>query len=117
MEGQTYSTELETLEKETDIEFFHSSGPGGQNVNKRETGVRIRHIPSGIIIESQTERMQGGNRRVAFERLQKRLIELNRPIKPRVPTKVSRSEKEKRLSEKHQRSEAKQLRQPPNTAD
>lgn len=111
--NKKYSIDFETLEKETEIEFFRASGPGGQYRDKRETAVRLRHIPSGIVIESQEERTQGNNRRLAFKRLQEKLIKLNKPKKKRIQTKVSRREKERRLSEKHRRGERKQLRKPP----
>jgi len=57
------------------IEFFRSSGPGGQNVNKRETAVRIIHIPTGVVVASQTERSQLDNRENALTILAARLIE------------------------------------------
>lgn len=105
-----YATDLETLENESQLEFFRSSGPGGQNVNKRETGVRLHHLLSGITIEVEEERSQWQNRKIAFERLQTRLAELNRPVKKRMPTKIPRAEKRKRLEEKRRRSDLKELR-------
>lgn len=108
-----YDTERETLEKECELEFFRSSGPGGQNVNRRETAVRLRHIPSGIVIEVQEERSQWQNREIAFARLRERLEKLNEPEKKRIPTKVPKGEKKRRLQEKRQRSEVKELRKNP----
>ena len=57
------------------IDIFRSSGPGGQNVNKRETAIRITHIPSGIVVASQTQRNQLQNKENAMAILEARLLE------------------------------------------
>ena len=57
------------------IEFFRSSGPGGQNVNKRETAVRIIHLPTGAVVTAQTERGQESNKQFALSILRSKILE------------------------------------------
>ena len=68
--------EVEIRPEDIDIDFFRSSGPGGQNVNKRETAVRITHKPTGFQVAVQTERSQDQNRQRALELLRSRLYQL-----------------------------------------
>lgn len=63
--------ETEDVNREQEVRFerFHSSGKGGQNVNKVETGVRLIHIPTGITVTSTVERSQYANKRNAMRKL------------------------------------------------
>jgi peptide chain release factor len=98
--------------KETDlkIEFYRGSGPGGQHRNVTDSAVRIRHLPTGIVAQASESRSQTRNREMAMKRLEEALARRERRIKKRVPTKVPSGEKNKRLTEKKQRSRTKQLR-------
>jgi protein subunit release factor B len=110
---QHFDTDLEALKKRVIIETYRSSGPGGQRKNKVETAVRLRHLPSGIMVVATEHRSQADNRKLAFERLRDRLVKLNRPRKRRIPTSVSLKTIEKRIEEKKIRSKKKRLRQKP----
>lgn len=65
---------IEIPESELEVSFARSGGPGGQNVNKRETAVRMTHIPTGLSVHVATERSQEQNRERALELLKGKLF-------------------------------------------
>ncbi len=67
--------EIKINPQDLKIDFYRASGPGGQYVNKRETAVRITHLPSGIVVTSQTERNQLQNKENAMAILEAKILE------------------------------------------
>lgn len=66
--------QLDIPETDYEVSFAKSSGPGGQNVNKRETAVRVVHIPTGIAVHVEGERSQNANREKAIALIEAKLV-------------------------------------------
>lgn len=113
---QIPSTNDELL-NECEVETYRSSGPGGQNVNRRETAVRLRHRPSGIVVTCQKERTQLRNKTIALEQLRSKLRNLMHKRRPRIETKMPTGARENILETKKRNSLKKRLRCKPAIDD
>ncbi|MEC9010187.1 MAG: alternative ribosome rescue aminoacyl-tRNA hydrolase ArfB [Planctomycetota bacterium] len=127
---------------EFEFEYMRSSGPGGQNVNKTSTKVRLRwnvaaspSIDSGLsqrirdayrtritgdgefLVTSQRTRDQDSNRTDCLEKLAEMIRQVATPPRKRRPTRPTRGSKERRLKSKKQRSRRKEMRRKPGDGD
>lgn len=108
-----YATDLESLEKLCIVEFVRGTGPGGQHKNKRYTGIRLIHPPSGVTVMATERRSQARNRELAFERIIERLTAMNHRPRQRKKTRTPRSVVRRRLEGKKRRGTTKSLRRKP----
>ncbi len=112
-ERPAYALSDAELLAQCDVQTFRSGGPGGQHQNMTDSGVRLRHRPSGISVTCRRDRSQYVNKQECMGRLRRRLEELDRPVTPRVPTRVSAAARERRLAEKARRAAQKRDRAAP----
>ncbi len=102
--------EEQKLLDECEVQTYKSSGKGGQHVQKTDSAVRLIHLPTGIRVTCQQERSQLLNKKICLEKLRKKLENLAKKKKMRIPTKKPKGAKERVLTEKKKRSEKKQFR-------
>jgi ribosome-associated protein len=102
------------LLRECLMDTFRSSGPGGQHVNKTESAVRLKHLPTGLVVTSRAERSQHQNKAHCLRKLREKVEKLNHRPAKRVPTRVPASAKNRTLEEKTRRSNIKRLRSKPS---
>jgi len=107
----------EDLLRECEVETFRSSGPGGQHVNKTESAIRLKHVPSGLVVTCRESRSQHQNKATCLRKLRERVERLNRRPAKRIPTRVPRAAKARTLEAKARRSRVKRLRSKPSADD
>ena len=98
------------MQEDVEITYSTSSKPGGQRRDRKKTAVILRHLASGIVVRVDDQRLQSQNKKIAFQILVKKLRKLRQRKKKRIPTRMPRWAKEKRLQKKKQRSFKKQFR-------
>ena len=72
------SQQIKISPSEIKMDFFKASGPGGQYVNKRQTAVRITHLPTGLVVSSQSQRNLEANKKAALSILEAKLFEIEK---------------------------------------
>lgn len=104
---RSLSLPQEALAKECEESFFIASGPGGQHRNKTESGVRLVHLPTGLVVTATERRSQLQNRGEALERLREALAKLSYVPTARRATKPTRGSQRRRIEAKKQNSQKK----------
>ena len=102
---------------ECDVTYFMASGPGGQHRNRNRTAVRLRHLPTGVVVIGRRERAQRRNLEAALQRLRERVEDLMYEAPLRRPSRPTSASRERRLQEKRHRATRKRDRRPPRPED
>lgn len=95
---------------ECEVQTYRSSGPGGQHVNKTESAVRLRHEPTGIVVQCQEERSQHLNKIKALAKLREKVAALNHRDPLRIPTKPTGGSRRRGRIAKRRQSQRKRDR-------
>ena len=99
--------------KDLKIDYYRGSGPGGQHRNTSETGVRITHLPTGIVVTATESRSRHMNQQRAMARLEEKLAARLRKRRPRIKTRPGKAAVARRLDAKRRQAEKKRERQKP----
>jgi len=102
---------MQWLEHDIRIDYFRGSGPGGQHRNTSETGVRITHLPTGIMATATESRSRHMNLQRAMNRLAEKLAARSRKRRPRIATRPGKAAIARRLDAKRKQSMKKLARQ------
>lgn len=94
----------EALLAECDVDTLRAGTKGGQRANKVETGIRLRHRPTGTVVTARRERSQFQNRMLALAELRRRLDDAARPETPRVATKPTAASRRRHADAKRRQS-------------
>ena len=100
----------EELAKDCEVDVFHAHGPGGQGVNTTDSAVRMRHVPTGIVVVSRESRSQYRNRQLCLQKIRDELRRRSVPPTKRIKTKPTKGSQMRRLKAKRERAEVKQSR-------
>lgn len=104
---------LDELARQCAAEAFHATGPGGQGVNTADSAVRMRHVPTNIVVVSRESRSQFRNRQLCLGKIHEELVRRSVAPKRRVGTLPTKGSKERRLKQKRRDAEVKRLRRRP----
>jgi protein subunit release factor B len=100
----------EDLLDECEVQTYRSSGPGGQHVNRTESAVRLRHEPTGIVVQCQEERSQHLNKIRCLAKLREKVAALNHRDPQRLPTKPTGGSRRRGRIAKRRHSQRKRER-------
>ncbi len=101
---------LPDLERDCVAEAFRGHGPGGQGINTTDSAVRMRHVPTGIVVVSRESRSQYRNRQLCLAKLRAEFERRAVPPTVRHATKPTKASQHRRLESKHARGQLKELR-------